>query len=749
MIGKECMLTQPVQETEKEGLHYLVYRKVETDVLNRMEHLREICGICARMHEGETWRLVLRAPNREIALQAAAAVVNLKLNGVIPDMGMGVSGVNAGTPDKIAEMQEPNAVNPNMDAGVPSPDGGCPNGMTGRETMMYMLRQIMDPDSLKKNSGNASGANTANPAFMPEPFTAEHSNQHTDPFAGAQPNLFTDPDADDIEYIDGDEDEDGWEEYTGAEDRDCFLLDQAFFFPEQEDMQKRLAESMSGQFDLSTAARMERKMRETRFLLLECPDGIRHELLERIRGLEPEILMIWTRPENPDETAAERLIFEQQFRVISVRRPKESWYEFLMEQYLGLAAHALARQAGIRTCLPEAPAAGADSDPRSSGLNPRALLRDLKRYRGSFFREMDIFRYVENAGASAVKRGESVLRAADFALTYVRDEADPMDSLNRLIGLSGVKKMVERVCAARVMEEHRRAAGEPVRRRYHHLAFSGAPGTGKSEVASLYAKILAQERVTNGTFIRAQRADLIGEYVGHTAPKIRKLFQRADSGVILIDEAGCLTVSDEFTEEAVTELVRHMEENPQTTVIFATYPDQVEKFLDLDPGLRSRISDVISFPSYSDRELLQIFVKMVKDYGYRVQKGVEDDLRRYLQRMRSIRKESFGNAREMRKVVERSIEIQSVRLLAGSAKRVGDVGEISGSGGENEPTETISAVPPDWSAEMIPARELSRLSAEDVKQALKELLPGDGEARRIGFQPMTAAAFASMKGGTE
>ena len=98
-------------------------------------------------------------------------------------------------------------------------------------------------------------------------------------------------------------------------------------------------------------------------------------------------------------------------------------------------------------------------------------------------------------------------------------------------------------------------------------------------MAALYAEILSKARVTSGAFVSASRADIVGQYLEHTAPKIKKLFDKADGGILFVDEAGGMSGNDEFTKEAVTEFVRFMEQRPQTTVIFATYPDKMEEFL--------------------------------------------------------------------------------------------------------------------------------------------------------------------------
>ena len=261
------------------------------------------------------------------------------------------------------------------------------------------------------------------------------------------------------------------------------------------------------------------------------------------------------------------------------------------------------------------------------------------KFRGDYFSENDIFIYVDRAieqneqekqaQKEREQKGKSPkhkrLSEEDFSLPEIAVKESSQELIDQMIGLKKIKQQIEKLCAVRTVQELYGIKEKGQRNTHHNLAFAGAPGTGKSEVARLYSRILAERQVTNGRFVSAKRADMIGKYIGHTAPKIQKLFEQAEGGVLFIDEAGSLTADDDFTCEAVTELLRFMEENPQTTVIFATYPEKMQEFLNKDAGLTSRISKVLYFPSYSEEELVRIFFHLVKKSGWNIEEGMQHD----------------------------------------------------------------------------------------------------------------------------
>jgi SpoVK/Ycf46/Vps4 family AAA+-type ATPase len=197
------------------------------------------------------------------------------------------------------------------------------------------------------------------------------------------------------------------------------------------------------------------------------------------------------------------------------------------------------------------------------------------------------------------------------------------------------------------------------------MIFAGNPGTGKSTCANLLAELAMEKNVGSGIFVSAQRSDMIGKYVGHTAPMIHELFNRARGGILLIDEAGFLiqTGTGEYVKEALKELVRYMELYPDVTVIFAMYPRECRAFLGMDEGLSSRISRVVLFRDYSDEELLEIFQNMASEQGYETDSAAMQQVSSFIGKLRSGAKDSFGNAREMRRLLVQAINSISVRHM--------------------------------------------------------------------------------------
>ncbi len=295
------------------------------------------------------------------------------------------------------------------------------------------------------------------------------------------------------------------------------------------------------------------------------------------------------------------------------------------------------------------------------------LLKRLMNYRKDFFTEQDIYDHV--GMALQQKKTAGALDLSDFAFAFSeKKEKTAEEELEELIGLEGVKEQVKRTVVSQVISE---SSGIPV---YGHMIFAGRPGTAKTTCARLYNSILAEHSLSNGRFIEAGRADIIGSYLGETAPKVKRLFERGDGGVIFIDEAGFLKRTegreDLYVREAVTELVRNLENNPQTRVIFATYPEYAKDLLDADPGFASRLK-VLQFPSYSKKELLEILYKMLKDRKAVIEESqktaVEEEVLSYLGPM--MDQDNFGNGREVRKLIETVLEEYGMDLFYGNSNK--------------------------------------------------------------------------------
>lgn len=365
--------------------------------------------------------------------------------------------------------------------------------------------------------------------------------------------------------------------------------------------------------------------------------AIDDEVLDKISRMDKEIIIISMAGRECDHYFLKRLVFEQRFEIIRIKKPEQGYYLRLFQNYLQQYT------SGTKT-----------------GLNEKQLYQKLVSYRGNLFCENDIFQFVDLAVEHAKEKGREKLCAEDFSLFGMEEAGSGRKKLHSLIGLSEVKAVIERQCALQLVRTQMKEAGLSEKPLYRHMAFAGPPGTGKSEVARIYGQIMAEEGITNGKFVTARKCDLVGEYVGHTAPKVAELFRKADGGILFIDEAGALTSNDEFSREAVTELVRFMEERPQTIVIFATYPDTMDMLINLDPGLASRIGKVIQFEPYSDEELIRIFQFMAGQYGFTLEEGYETEIALYLCGCRQKKRDTFGNAREMRKLLEQAIEQFSI-----------------------------------------------------------------------------------------
>jgi SpoVK/Ycf46/Vps4 family AAA+-type ATPase len=260
------------------------------------------------------------------------------------------------------------------------------------------------------------------------------------------------------------------------------------------------------------------------------------------------------------------------------------------------------------------------------------------------------------------------------AAGHIELPGDPLAEIDRLIGLDAVKREVKLLVAEARAEQLRRDAGIPIASPTRHMAFTGNPGTAKTTIARLVAAVYAKlGLLSSGHLVEVSRADLVAEYIGQTAPKVRAAVDRALGGVLFIDEAYALTSggsSRDFGHEAVAELLGLMEERRgDLVVIVAGYEGEMERFLDFNPGLASRIPQVLRFPDYTDDELVAIFEVMAADAGFALHDGVLGVVRRLLRR--TPRGTSFGNARLVRNLLDRAVALQAHRITARSDSAAG------------------------------------------------------------------------------
>ena len=238
--------------------------------------------------------------------------------------------------------------------------------------------------------------------------------------------------------------------------------------------------------------------------------------------------------------------------------------------------------------------------------------------------------------------------------------------LDRLIGLAAVKSAVRKLLAVHLLNIERRDAGLPEVGASLHIVFTGNPGTGKTTVARIIARLYGSiGLVSKGHLVEVSRADLVAGYVGQTALKVQAVVDRAVGGVLFVDEAYSLAAegAGEFGAEAIAELVKLMEDHrDDMAVIAAGYPEEMRRFIDSNPGLRSRFTHYIDFPDYSPAELVEVFEGFASVAKVGLGPGVRERLGHLF--VGAIEIGNFGNARYARSIFEQSYANMATRALA-------------------------------------------------------------------------------------
>lgn len=239
------------------------------------------------------------------------------------------------------------------------------------------------------------------------------------------------------------------------------------------------------------------------------------------------------------------------------------------------------------------------------------------------------------------------------------------DEMMGMIGLNEAKKIIDQAIDFHKMQKFLAAQDITRERPSQHMIFTGNPGTAKTTVARLFARIMREnELLSSGHIIEVGRADLVGKYVGHTAPLVKRCFDRAQGGVLFIDEAYSLVDDRDgcFGDEAINTIVQEMENHRDSVVvIFAGYPDKMEQFLQKNPGLRSRIAFHVPFPDYTTEELCEIASKIVSNKGMMLSDDATDKLSGIFDVAR--KEDDFGNGRYARSLIEKAIMAQSSRII--------------------------------------------------------------------------------------
>lgn len=274
-----------------------------------------------------------------------------------------------------------------------------------------------------------------------------------------------------------------------------------------------------------------------------------------------------------------------------------------------------------------------------------------------------------------LNQGNEKLKTDDAIILASKDKAKEQhlpllkieQELNRLVGMEDLKYHVKEIYAWLHINKCRMEMGMKAEKQALHMLFKGNPGTGKTTVARKLGTLFHEMKVlSKGHLIEAERADLVGEYIGHTAQKTRDLLKKASGGILFIDEAYSLGRGGEkdFGKEAIDTLVKAMEDQQHDFIlILAGYPKEMDRFLKLNPGLPSRFPVVISFPDYSADELMEIAKRMLTEREYILTRDCEWKLKSHIERIRNSENESFSNGRYIRNMIEKAVRRQSVRLL--------------------------------------------------------------------------------------
>lgn len=249
-------------------------------------------------------------------------------------------------------------------------------------------------------------------------------------------------------------------------------------------------------------------------------------------------------------------------------------------------------------------------------------------------------------------------------------ETDPYEELQSLIGLESVKEEVRTLANFAKVQKMRADKGLKNPNMSYHLVFTGSPGTGKTTVARIVARIYKDLGILKkGHLVETDRSGMIGQYVGQTAPKVNAMCDSALNGVLFIDEAYALTQKSggqDYGDEAVATLLKRMEDDrDKLVVIVAGYTDEMKHFINTNPGLQSRFNRYINFPDYTPEELYKIFRMYLNKNEYTITKEAASYVQQRLEYVVAHKDRNFGNARYVRNVFEKAIQCQANRISTG------------------------------------------------------------------------------------
>lgn len=275
-----------------------------------------------------------------------------------------------------------------------------------------------------------------------------------------------------------------------------------------------------------------------------------------------------------------------------------------------------------------------------------------------------------NSGGWNLQKWQHTLPLPAEAVALVQDPPKTMEEalaeMDALVGLDQVKSTVRNLIDFLKIQKAREAHELPVVRPNLHMVFTGNPGTGKTTVARIVAEVYrALGFLAKGHLVETDRGGLVGQYVGHTEQKTRGVIQKALGGILFIDEAYALyrEGGNDFGREAIDTLVKEIEDHRENlVVIVAGYQDEMQTFIQANPGLQSRFNTFIDFENYQPDELLQIFQRIAAKNQYQMGEDAQTKLHSLLEKACAQADRSFGNGRYVRNLFERVIRNQALRL---------------------------------------------------------------------------------------
>ena len=279
-------------------------------------------------------------------------------------------------------------------------------------------------------------------------------------------------------------------------------------------------------------------------------------------------------------------------------------------------------------------------------------------------KEADFLKSIMSPWNNEISKSELESNTATYVSTP--EKQGGMEQLTQLTGLELVKNDVATLVNFIKIQKVRASKGMKAPSLSYHCVFIGNPGTGKTTVARILACIYKELGILEkGHLVETDRSGLVAEYVGHTAVKTNKIIDSAIGGVLFIDEAYSLVTnsSNDYGKEAIATLLKRMEDDRERlVVILAGYTQEMKEFIDSNPGLQSRFNRYIEFKDYSEEELLQIYLGNLKKYEYVITDGAIEKMKRVINKAIINKDHNFGNARWVRNIFEKTLEIQANRL---------------------------------------------------------------------------------------